>query len=788
MVQTQLRSVHDEEYCFYPLPLEESCLFLIAKSFLELTSEINVKEKNEFKKVRSFTQGIKIPDRLAEKLLEVTSSMHPTISNESLKLFSNSYQYNLKHLKLPNIDMRICGTNLLNYSVYKFQSIELTSNNSNFWDITTLLHSFSNSYQTLTSLKLDLHPDVSITSGTIFDFFVKFPNLVSLYYYSPSCSSKNVFTNQNWNSLMTSCPTLQVLHIYFNEVVIDIELNSAIFLKNLSLKSLVLFPLLNSRNILSSSDCIKNFLYLHNLQELDLSVDTEPSESNRIVLGNIDLNDQSFENLLETYVNEFLNIGSIHLKMLKSLDISGIYKLNDNYIKRFIESHKKLVFLGLCMSRSMFCTNGDVTSEYKQLKISGCMLEDQIIVSLLRYTRRPTYIKEVLKGLFHVCSGWRKRKPYILKIVLDIMEKYKQHPQLQMAATACVFHLNKDNADIKTKKLNLVLLSDVARITSSVLSIYINSMQMVKNCLLIICTDEMLHFVKFDHVTMCRLSLKCMVLFQETEDRHITRMAVAILSILACKIPSVEISNLIQEQEMKVLLDIVERRLNDNMIDGTLKFNLNALWNLTDESPITCKLFIDLDGLQKYVRLIETFDDDQMITKVLGLLNNIAEVKSLQCILLLNPQLMKHIRRLVSNNEVQVSYFACGIIANLAINWNKTPHQLDYIETKKVLSEVAQAVKRWGKIDKEIVTYRSFKPFYNILQCHQMQEIQRWAIWAINHVCTLCASQYQDLMSNDYIELIAEIRKNNISDEFITKHCDEIFSALNKDPLKIKKL
>ena len=369
MVQTQPRSVHDEVYSFYPLPLEDACLSLIANRFLELTTEKNVEDKSQFKNTRFFSQGVKVPDHLAENLLKLTSSINPKICNESLKLFSNLFQYNLKHLKLPDIDMEICGTELLNYSVYRFRSIELGSSLPNRWDIYKLSLSFSSSCQTLTSLKLDFYPDVTILSGTIFDFFVKFPNLVFLYYNSPSHSNNNVFTNHNWNSLIKSCPALEVLHIYFNEVTADIELNSIIFLQNISLKSLILFPLLNSKPLLESFDCIEHFLYLRNLQELDLSVDIDPSESNNIPLGNTEVVNHSLKNLIKTHVNQFLNIGSSHLAMLESLDISGIYKLNDNYIKNFIDSHKKLIFLGLCMSRSKFCINGDIASTYKALKV-----------------------------------------------------------------------------------------------------------------------------------------------------------------------------------------------------------------------------------------------------------------------------------------------------------------------------------------------------------------------------------------------------------------------------------
>ena len=43
---------------------------------------------------------------------------------------------------------------------------------------------------------------------------------------------------------------------------------------------------------------------------------------------------------------------------------------------------------------------------------------------------------------------------------------------------------------------------------------------------------------------------------------------------------------------MKKLLQMVQKRMEDMPIDITLKFTLSALWNLTDESPKTCGVFL----------------------------------------------------------------------------------------------------------------------------------------------------------------------------------------------------
>lgn len=40
-------------------------------------------------------------------------------------------------------------------------------------------------------------------------------------------------------------------------------------------------------------------------------------------------------------------------------------------------------------------------------------------------------------------------------------------------------------------------------------------------------------------------------------------------------------------------------------MDATLKFTLSALWNLTDESPTTCRHFIENQGLDLFIQVLE---------------------------------------------------------------------------------------------------------------------------------------------------------------------------------------
>lgn len=56
---------------------------------------------------------------------------------------------------------------------------------------------------------------------------------------------------------------------------------------------------------------------------------------------------------------------------------------------------------------------------------------------------------------------------------------------------------------------------------------------------------------------------------------------------------------------LQQLLHIVRQKATQGVVDATLKFTLSALWNLTDESPTTCRHFIENQGLDLFIKVLE---------------------------------------------------------------------------------------------------------------------------------------------------------------------------------------
>lgn len=88
----------------------------------------------------------------------------------------------------------------------------------------------------------------------------------------------------------------------------------------------------------------------------------------------------------------------------------------------------------------------------------------------------------------------------------------------------------------------------------------------------------------------------------------------------------------------------------------------------------------------------------------------------------------------MKSEQIDVSYFAAGIIAHLACE----PGWEIYTVNGKaeVLEELRYAVKQWVPPEGEMVAYRSFQPFIGLLNSTDTPQVQLWAAWAILHVCT----------------------------------------------------
>ncbi|XP_076242167.1 protein zyg-11 homolog B isoform X2 [Calliopsis andreniformis] len=546
-------------------------------------------------------------------------------------------------------------------------------------------------------------------------------------------------------SKLRALHTLNVSGTEFNKHGLEIVVEDLPLLESLDISSTKvddITPLKKCKNRLKtlsmynlkineSANLISVLLELNELRNLDIS-DEKDLHALNSVLGPA-----------KPKITDFLKAVRC-MPYLASLDLSGKGDIDPKDLKEFIKAHPYLKFLGLVSTDA--CYDDSLINPKNEdfrpgLVVSGTATESQILEALRRYTCRPFYLEKCLFNLFRLTQNFLKPRVDVIKLVLPGMREHSQEVRVQIPCTACLYNLTKGEFAIT---IHPSILKQVVELIMIAMESHPTNYRLQMNTLLTLCSDRILQDVAFDKYRCARLVMNSLSTFNEPA---MNRMSVAICSILAAKISTVETSMLgAQPQYMSKLLAMVRSKVESKSVDITMKFTLSALWNLTDESATTCKVFLDEGGMELFLKVLESFQGESSVeTKVLGLLNNIAEVVHLRP-RLMQPRFISMLSMLLDSAHIDVSYFAAGIAAHLL---SHGPHAwiLPSMPSRdQLLEQLAHTVTHWQTPQGEMVAYRSFQPFFPLLRCSDAYPVQLWAVWAIHHVCTKNPKRYCSML------------------------------------------
>ncbi|XP_056248214.1 protein zyg-11 homolog isoform X3 [Seriola aureovittata] len=428
---------------------------------------------------------------------------------------------------------------------------------------------------------------------------------------------------------------------------------------------------------------------LHALKHLDFSNDHFAVDDNDGRDG-----DETVRQLLE---------GSPQvLPSLVSLDISGRKRVNEAAVRVFVEARNGLVFLGLLATGVSSCA---VLSSQENLKVTGEANENQVCEALRRYRDRECFTREALVHLYNLTTDIDKPRPDMLQLVLSGMQSHPTSLHVHLVATACAFNLTTQDL---AESMPVSLITSAVTQLLYAMKTFPGHQQVQKNCLLALCSDYILQDVPFDKYLAATLVINWL---SSHEDLTLQRMAVAVISILVAKLSTEQMAQLSKDVFiMKQLLAIVQQKAMVGVVDSTLKFALSALWNLTDEMPAAARNFIECQGLELYEEVLESYYTEPSIQqKVLGLLNNIAEVEELQADLL-EEDLLEHVLSLLQDSQVEVGvrYFAGGILAHLTSRPEAWTLEEELRTT--ILKQMHTSIMTWTQLEREMVSYRLVSP------------------------------------------------------------------------------
>lgn len=297
------------------------------------------------------------------------------------------------------------------------------------------------------------------------------------------------------------------------------------------------------------------------------------------------------------------------------MDISGGYECNESIIIEFIENHRKLDFLGVFKTNieGLSIFNPENDSFIEKLKTTGTENLRQIVFSLNAYKSCLSWCFECICKLFHFSLPYLDHSTLhtyceCIEALTNIMKFWKpkrftkdtEKLNIHMGGLACLYNLTKDEASL----LPLHLISIIVECCLDAIESGMKQEQLVKNGLMILCSDFILNSVRFDRYRCLKTVLNVML---DTENEGIIRMSVAICSILASQLTTEQTAKLSNKSDyIAKMIMLVHSKVEPYLqVDYVLKFTLSALWNITDECYQTCKMFILENGLQVFKIALE---------------------------------------------------------------------------------------------------------------------------------------------------------------------------------------
>eukprot|EP00064_Thunnus_orientalis_P014727 superscaffoldBa00002605_g14774 len=497
------------------------------------------------------------------------------------------------------------------------------------------------------------------------------------------------------------------------------------------LASLVLY------NVDLSEELVSTVVELVNLRHLDISREsrrTSKSKMNRKILTAI----------VQCLVN------------LVSLDISGHIMLDNCTVPHFEEAmgrpsiepckssiypfqelKRPLQFLGL------YDTTLCNVTHIPAYKVTGSKNEDQVLNAIETYTEfRPELAHRAINQLFDIariqhCSQLLRA----LQLVIAALKCHKYDKSIQVTGSAALFYLT--NTEYRSDQS--------VRLRREVIEVVLNGMEQYqevtvqRNCCLTLCNFSIPEELEFQYSRVNQLLLK--ILEPARQEESIQRIAVHLCNALVCQVDNHHKEAVGKMGFVKTMLNLIQKKLQDRMCDQVMEFSWSALWNITDETPDNCQMFLNCRGMSLFLECLQEFPDKQELHRnMLGLLGNVAEVKALRP-QLLTPQFITVFSNLLDSKAdgIEVSYNACGVLSHIMFDgpevWSMEEPRRD-----TVMDKMWDAIQSWDVSSRRNINYRSFEPILRLLPQSISPVSQHWATWALYNLVSVYPSKYCPLL------------------------------------------
>uniref|UniRef100_A0AAY5KHU1 Protein zer-1 homolog n=1 Tax=Esox lucius TaxID=8010 RepID=A0AAY5KHU1_ESOLU len=483
---------------------------------------------------------------------------------------------------------------------------------------------------------------------------------------------------------------------------------------------------------------------------------------------------------------------------LVSLDISGHIMLDNCTVPHFEEAmgrpsiepckssiypfqelKRPLQFLGLY--NTTLCN----VTHIPAYKVTGSKNEDQVLNAIEAYTEfRPELAHRAINQLFDIariqhCSQLLRA----LQLVIAALKCHKYDKSIQVTGSAALFYLT--NTEYRSDQS--------VRLRRQVIQVVLNGMEQYqevtvqRNCCLTLCNFSIPEELEFQYGRVNLLLLK--ILEPARQDESIQRIAVHLCNALVCQVDNHHKEAVGKMGFVKTMLNLIQKKLQDRMCDQVMEFSWSALWNITDETPDNCQMFLNCRGMSLFLDCLKEFPDKQELHRnMLGLLGNVAEVRALRP-QLLTPQFISVFSNLLDSKAdgIEVSYNACGVLSHIMFDGPEVWAMEEPLR-ETVMDKMMAAIQSWDVTSRRNINYRSFEPILRLLPQSIAPVSQHWATWALFNLVSVYPSKYCPLLIKEggiiLLEKVLELQTSHEETKEMARKVMEQCENFKEDPME----
>ncbi|XP_045429573.1 protein zer-1 homolog isoform X3 [Pipistrellus kuhlii] len=446
-----------------------------------------------------------------------------------------------------------------------------------------------------------------------------------------------------------------------------------------------------------------------------------------LVLYNMDLSDDHIRVIVQLHKLRHLDISRDRLSSYYK------FKLTRKVLSLFVQKLGNLMSLDI--SGHMILENCSISKMDEEAGQTSTEPSKSSIMPF-RALKRPLQFL----GLFET-SLCRLTHIPAYKLVITALKCHKYDKNIQVTGSAALFYLT--NSEYRAEQ-SIKLRRQVIQVVLNGMESY-QEVTVQRNCCLTLCNFSIPEELEFQYRRVNELLLS--ILNPTRQDESIQRIAVHLCNALVCQVDNDHKEAVGKMGFVVTMLKLIQKKLLDKICDQVMEFSWSALWNITDETPDNCEMFLNFSGMKLFLDCLKEFPEKQELHRnMLGLLGNVAEVRELRPQLMTSQFISVFSNLLESKADgIEVSYNACGVLSHIMFDgpeaWGICQPQREEVEER-----MWAAIQSWDINSRRNINYRSFEPILRLLPQGISPVSQHWATWALYNLVSVYPDKYCPLL------------------------------------------